>query len=220
MTDNHSFSRPNEIIIYESTRYNGRLFERKRMKGRFVHGAARDEVVLSLDMADFRRIGGRRDRERADTVRRPQDASSGAGLDPMYVSPRHERRMARRLHLDRQRRDRDLRRTRESRTEVSDTPPTPRKLRVHVDIPQKLAILLESPPVPTTESLEHSWSATDKSFNIVLKEDDQMIMRRHPIAQSTDCVRGKQGYSSGLHMWEVQFLDQQITSRTQLYFSS
>jgi len=175
------------------------------MKGRFVHGAARDEVVLSLDMADFRRIGGRRDRERAETVRRSQDAASGAGLDPMYISPRAERRMARRLQLDRQRRDRELRRQRESRTEVSDTPPTPRKLRVDVDIPQKLAILLDSPAVSTTESLEHSWSATDKSFNIVLKEDDQMIMRRHPIAQSTDCVRGKQGYSSGLHMWEVSW---------------
>ena len=72
------FLRPNEIIIYESTRFNGRLFERKRMKGRFVHGAAaRDDVVLALDMADFRRIGGRRDR--AETVRRPRDSSNRHG---------------------------------------------------------------------------------------------------------------------------------------------
>ncbi len=73
-----SFLRPNEIIIYESTRFNGRLFERKRMKGRFVTGAAaRDDVVLALDMADFRRIGGRRDR--AETVRRPRDSSNRQG---------------------------------------------------------------------------------------------------------------------------------------------
>jgi len=196
--------RPNEIIIYESTRFNGRLFERKRMKGRFVTGAAaRDDVVLALDMADFRRIGGRRDR--AETVRRPRD-SSNRRREP--VSPRQERSTAR-GHHDRFRRDRVyLRRNphRESRREILDTvPPTPSQLSVDVDIHQKLAILLDSPPVSTTESLDHSWSSTDKSFNILLKEDDQMIMRRHPIAQSTDCVRGKQGYSSGLHMWEVSW---------------
>ena len=48
------------------------------MKGRFVLGAAaRDDVVLALDMADFRRIGGRRDR--AETVRRPRDSSNRQG---------------------------------------------------------------------------------------------------------------------------------------------
>ena len=126
------------------------------------------------------------------------------------VSPRQERSTAR-GHHDRFRRDRVyLRRNphRESRREILDTvPPTPSQLSVNVDVPQKLAILLDSPPVSTTESLEHSWSSTDKSFNILLKEDDQMIMRRYPIAQSTDCVRGKQGYSSGLHMWEVRTLN-------------
>ena len=121
------------------------------------------------------------------------------------VSPRQERSTPR-GHHDRFRRDRIyLRRSqRDSRREVLESPPTPSQLSVDVDVPQKLAILLDSPSVSTTESLEHSWSPTDKSFNILLKEDDQMIMRRHPIAQSTDCVRGKQGYSSGLHMWAVK----------------
>ena len=94
-------------------------------------------------------------------------------------------------------------RLRESRREVLETPPAPSQLRVDVAVPQKLSILLDSPDVSRQESLEHSWSATDKSFNIVLKEEDPRVMRRHPIAQSTDCVRGAQGYSSGLHMWQV-----------------
>ena len=142
------------------------------------------------------------------------------------MSPRHERARHHHVHHDRRYHERfhlerlndrirrgDHRRQREVRSEVpprlrhSLTPPPQEKGGSSVQsspMPQKLAILLDSPPVPTTSALEHSWSTVDKSFNIVLREDDPMVMRRHPIAQSTDCVRGKQGYTSGLHMWEVQ----------------
>merc|ERR1712029_320416 len=55
--------RPNEIIIYESIRYEGRLLGRKRIKGRFVSESASEDVV-SLDMTDFRRVGSRSVRQR------------------------------------------------------------------------------------------------------------------------------------------------------------
>ena len=183
---NFCYFRPNEIIIYESTRFNGRLFERKRLRGRFVHGAsASDERYISLDMADFRRIGGGRDRVRTRAERSRENLRND-------VSPR--------AHSTRHRPYRD---GREARREIRPLPPVLRPLRVDVAVPQKLSILLDSPDVSKQESLEHAWSATDKSFNIVLKEEDPRVMRRHPVAQSTDCIRGKQGYSSGLHMWQV-----------------
>ena len=187
---NFCYFRPNEIIIYESTRFNGRLFERKRLRGRFVHGAsASDERYVSLDMADFRRIGGGRDRVRTRAERSRENLRND--VSPRAQSTRH------RPYRDH--------RHRESRREILDIPPSPvpSPLRVDVAVPQKLSILLDSPDVSKQESLEHAWSATDKSFNIVLKEEDPRVMRRHPIAQSTDCIRGKQGYSSGLHMWQA-----------------
>jgi len=74
---------------------------------------------------------------------------------------------------------------------------------VRSGLPQKLSLILDSPPVSREVAEGNTWNPNDKSFNIVLKEDDPLVMRRHPIAQSTDCIRGKVGYSSGLHMWEV-----------------
>ena len=38
--------------------------------------------------------------------------------------------------------------------------------------------------------------------------EDLMTMRRRPVAQSTDCVRTKQGYARGLHAFEVTVLSQ------------
>lgn len=36
-----------------------------------------------------------------------------------------------------------------------------------------------------------------------MKEEDALTFHRHPVAQSTDCIRGRVGYSRGLHCWEV-----------------
>jgi SPRY domain-containing SOCS box protein 1/4 len=72
-------------------------------------------------------------------------------------------------------------------------------------LPQMLAVMLDSPPVSREVAKEHSWNTNDRSLNVVLKEDDPLTMRRHPVAQSTDCIRGKTGYSSGIHLWSVSW---------------
>ena len=87
----------------------------------------------------------------------------------------------------------------------ANIPPLPAGLGVPTGLPQRLAILLDTPPVSREVAEEHSWNTNDRSFNIVLKEDDSLIMRRHPVAQSTDCIRGKMGYSLGIHLWEVSW---------------
>jgi len=167
--------RPNEIVIYESVRYEGRLLGRRRMKGRFVEGEPGDQVVAALEMTDFRRIGGRGNRRRV-------------------TDRNHRRRM-----LTQQR----YRRAIEEDRNDSPIPPIPSKLGDTSGLPQRLSILLDIPHVSREVAEEHAWNTNDRSFNIVLKEDDPLTMRRHPVAQSTDCIRGKFGYSSGLHLWEV-----------------
>ena len=176
--------RPNEIIIYESIRYDGRLFGRKRIKGRFVTDGSDVDDVVSLDMTDFRRIGGARSR-----------ASAAAGARTRRSEAAPTRRTTRRRTAAETGRSR-------ATTTTSSTPPSPGHLGLSA-VPRKISILMESPPVSRELAEEHTWSSTDKSFNIVIKDGDSMVMRRHPIAQSTDCIRGKTGYSSGVHMFEV-----------------
>lgn len=49
---------------------------------------------------------------------------------------------------------------------------------------------------------ENTWNKNDISRNIYIK-DDQLTTHRHPIAQSTDLVRGKRGYLRGRHYWII-----------------
>ena len=174
--------RPNEIVIYESVRYEGRLLGRRRMKGRFVEGEPGDQVVAALEMTDFRRIGGNRGNRR--------------------MNDRNRRRMNEIIQRRRMVTQQRYRRAMEEDRNDSPIPPMPARLGVS-GLPQRVAILLDTPPVLREVAEEHAWNTNDRSFNVVLKEDDCLTMRRHPVAQSTDCIRGKVGYSSGIHLWEV-----------------
>lgn len=204
--------RPNEIVIYESTRYNGRLFERKRTKGRFVTGGAGDDVVVSLDMTDFRRIGGG-----GRGVRRRREEAAPAQRAEVDRPERAERRPARCRRQDVVERLRERRlnlRFRDGATAVTTNPAPapspPLQLGTAAGLTQRLATLLDSPAVSREVAEQHTWNPSDKSFNIVMKADDPMVMRRQPVAQSTDCIRGRVGYTQGVHMWEVRIISTSI----------
>lgn len=47
-----------------------------------------------------------------------------------------------------------------------------------------------------------AWSDSDRSENIYIKEN-KLTLHRKPVAQSTDAIRGKTGFSSGQHYWTV-----------------
>lgn len=49
----------------------------------------------------------------------------------------------------------------------------------------------------------HAWNPDDRSLNIFVKDDDPFTFHRHPVAQSTDCIRARTGYTKGLHVWEI-----------------
>ena len=57
--------------------------------------------------------------------------------------------------------------------------------------------------------LKHAWNPDDRSLNIFVKEDDPLTFHRHPVAQSTDCIRGRVGFTRGLHVWELNWSTRQ-----------
>lgn len=64
--------------------------------------------------------------------------------------------------------------------------------------------LLNFQPPPSQDEMErHSWNPDDRSLNIYVKEDDRLTLHRHPVAQSTDCIRGKVGFANGFHVWQI-----------------
>jgi len=76
--------------------------------------------------------------------------------------------------------------------------------------PPRVTRLLKSDPVGREEQLEHTWNELDSSPNIYIKQDDPLTFHRNPVYQTTDAIRGKagdvwEGYSSGLHVWTVQW---------------
>lgn len=51
-------------------------------------------------------------------------------------------------------------------------------------------------------AFECAWSDSDHSDNIEIKENS-LTLHRKPVAQSTDAIRGKVGFTSGVHYWTV-----------------
>lgn len=76
-------------------------------------------------------------------------------------------------------------------------------------IPPRLEMLLDMPSVAREVQLKHAWNQEDRSYNIFVKEDDKLTFHRHPVAQSTDCIRSKVGYERGLHVFEITWSSRQ-----------
>jgi hypothetical protein len=64
-------------------------------------------------------------------------------------------------------------------------------------MPPRLEYLLDMPPADYETQVLHSWNPDDRSLNIFVKESDPFTLHRHPVAQSTDCIRTKFGYTKG-----------------------
>lgn len=79
-------------------------------------------------------------------------------------------------------------------------PVIPRELAADFARPARLDVLLDMPACARDAQLRHSWNAEDRSLNIFVKEDDKLTFHRHPVAQSTDCIRGRVGFTKGKHI--------------------
>ena len=75
-----------------------------------------------------------------------------------------------------------------------------------IKMPPRLELLLDMPTVHKDTQVKHAWNSTysvmssnlyylslgeDRSLNIFVKDDDKLTFHRHPVAQSTDCIRAK-----------------------------
>merc|ERR1712127_849295 len=76
-------------------------------------------------------------------------------------------------------------------------------------IPRRLEYLLDMPEVPLSEQALHGWNPDDRSLNIFVKESDPLTLHRHPVAQSTDCIRTKMVYTRAIHLWELSWNSRQ-----------
>jgi F-box protein 45 len=67
--------------------------------------------------------------------------------------------------------------------------------------------LLSSVPTYKTKlrAFYHAWNPNDCSRNVYIKPNG-FTLHRNPVAQSTDASRGKIGFRSGRHAWEVCLL--------------
>jgi hypothetical protein len=59
--------------------------------------------------------------------------------------------------------------------------------------PYKFDVILQMPELPAEELEKYAWDPDDRSINIYVKDEDRLTLHRHPVAQSTDCIRGKVG---------------------------
>ncbi|XP_076832957.1 SPRY domain-containing SOCS box protein 4b isoform X2 [Brachyhypopomus gauderio] len=87
---------------------------------------------------------------------------------------------------------------------------TPRPSRVALagrghPMSPRLELLLDMPPADGAAQLRHAWNPDDRSLNLFIKDEDRLTFHRHPVAQSTDCVRGRVGFARGLHAWAVRW---------------
>lgn len=76
-------------------------------------------------------------------------------------------------------------------------------------MPARLEYLFDMPPAPYAVQCQHAWNPDDRSLNIFVKDTDPMTLHRHPVAQSTDCIRTKFGYTKGIHLWELNWNSRQ-----------
>lgn len=75
-------------------------------------------------------------------------------------------------------------------------------------LPYRISHILDQDHVPKEIQVENSWSDRDKSSNIYLHED-AITLHRRPVSQSTDSIRGRTGYKSGVHVWEIKWVQTQ-----------
>uniref|UniRef100_A0A915PW76 B30.2/SPRY domain-containing protein n=1 Tax=Setaria digitata TaxID=48799 RepID=A0A915PW76_9BILA len=75
--------------------------------------------------------------------------------------------------------------------------------------PSRFDQIINSSPPPLEVMEAYAWNPDDRSLNIFVKDDDRLTFHRHPVAQSTDSIRAKIGFSKGFHVWQIKWPQRQ-----------
>jgi len=173
--------RPNEIVIYESFKFEGRLRGRRRYKGRIIyninHSREHETSASSRGHSASSNYG-------------PESAAAAEGV---------------RQYRPNRRREALMRRRKERFSSSINDNGTPGKFSLELWMPARLEMLLDMPPVNKEAQIKNGWNPDDRSLNIFVKDEQALTIHRHPVAQSTDCIRGKVGYERGLHVFELEW---------------
>ncbi|RWS27511.1 hypothetical protein B4U80_03518 [Leptotrombidium deliense] len=71
--------------------------------------------------------------------------------------------------------------------------------------PSKFDEIIDNAITDDNVSAKYSWNPEDCSRNVYVLPDDPFTFHRHPIARSTDSIRGKLGFSNGFHVWQIKW---------------
>eukprot|EP00088_Acartia_fossae_P018172 TRINITY_DN20468_c0_g1_i1.p1 TRINITY_DN20468_c0_g1~~TRINITY_DN20468_c0_g1_i1.p1 ORF type:complete len:393 (+),score=57.59 TRINITY_DN20468_c0_g1_i1:206-1384(+) len=72
-------------------------------------------------------------------------------------------------------------------------------------IPEAYAAIINNSRVSAQEQSRHGWNPEDRSNNLTIKNSSHLTVRRQPVTQSTDAVRGKSGCSRGIDVYEMDW---------------
>ena len=231
--------RPNEIVIYESFKFEGRLRGRKRYKGRIIYN------IRYRDSREERPRERERDRQAESNSTTPATESRPSHRSTSTSTSHSSARAAQKARIERRpfmksrdapydnRGDPERARRRDQRTlgrnrggavtnrgvqnsnKDGSREGVPKTLQVQPSpgpkpqLPARLEMLLDMPRASKETQVTHSWNTEDRSLNIYVKDEDPLTFHRHPVAQSTDCIRSKMGYETGLHVFELNWPQQQ-----------
>lgn len=211
--------RPNEIVIYESFKFEGRLRGRKRYKGRIIYNIryrdARERHIQESSQSSSRsspsNSSSSRSQQKARLDRRPFRKARDSPYDARGDTDRVRRRDQRTMGRTRNNVTRGVQNCNKEIVTVGLPKTTLGRgfPFLKTRLPSRLEMLLDMPRASKETQVKHSWNTEDRSLNIYVKDEDPMTFHRHPVAQSTDCIRSKVGYETGLHVFELNWPSQQ-----------
>jgi len=174
--------RPNEIIVYESFKFEGSLRGRKRYKGRIIYNNRRQSGESSSSRVQA--SGSRESTSQSSTSSTATSASTNKNQERLPHSKADRKRNSENMNS--------------YITENMNGAITPK-------MPSRLEMLLDMPRASKLTQIKNGWNAEDRSLNIFVKDEESLTFHRHPVAQSTDCIRGKVSYERGLHVFELDW---------------
>jgi SPRY domain-containing SOCS box protein 1/4 len=75
--------------------------------------------------------------------------------------------------------------------------------KIGLAMPVRVEYLLNMEQCNFGVKKQHAWNSKDSSRNIYVSETDPFLIHRFPVAESTDCIRTKQSYSKGIHLFKI-----------------
>ncbi|XP_023340334.1 SPRY domain-containing SOCS box protein 4 [Eurytemora carolleeae] len=78
-------------------------------------------------------------------------------------------------------------------------------VKIGEELPEKYRNILNEPPVVPQVQTSNGWNPLDKSQNLTMKTNEHLTVRRQPVTQSTDGIRGKTGVARGTTIYEISW---------------